>query len=689
MNGNSSIANDLQELGHNLKSKDLNTRSDSLRQIINLFGQGENCSSIQPQVSTFQPDDNVTLHRFSNIINEYYIKDNPSTMQNVVSSIKSDFDNPNYQIKSLAVRQAGSLMTNENAHDLIPIIKAGALSSDPYIRKTSALSILKAYQNSPYIINYYQLGDILKSLVEDSNPNVASNALIALSEIDMTLPTPLFEVTIEMIHNVLENIEEATEWSQAQILEFVSEFQTDKNEAYKIIQKISTRLIQANSAITIAAVRCCLNMCILVNDYKFTKETFNTIMLSLIALLNNNNEIRYSVLKSIFIILQKYSVLFENDVDTFFCKYDDLLYIKLVKIDLILTLTTEKNILKVLKELNSYTTQENIEFVRKSIQAIGRLSIVLEKTADTCVDYLIALIQTRIQYVVQECIVVAVNIFRRYPDKYENLISTICQCVNSTLEDHRAKAAMCWILGEYSTVVTNAAELIEGLFLDSFLDEPTNVQLSILTAVVKFFLNFPEQGIAMLKHVLSLITNEVDNPDIRDRAYMYLCLFAESPKYVQRIVMVKDPPLTNVDLTLIEPNLIDVLTPLVGSLAVLYAKIPQEFVPSIRHKPQPISGIQSNRKKSEDQSTQNSEIQSTQNLLETEPDEQDNNQNQAAIQLTFEVPHEESLHIDLAGVVDREIVLQEPIDDHDENQHEESNEYEEEEEESHLNELPN
>lgn len=587
MSTNGSISNEFQEANRNLTSKDAKIRIDGLRQIINLFGQGENCSIISPQVCLFQAEDSVTNHRFVNIISDAYFKENQNLSQTIVSNLLSDFERSSIQIKTLTIKQAGSIINNENAPELIPIIKAGAVSSDPYIRKASAMSILKAYQNAPSILYHYELVSVLKSLIDDPNPNVASNAICAFTEINNTLASPLFEITKETIDGLLNSIEDATEWSQIQILEFVSDFKADQSQAHNIIQKISTRLIQANSGISISAVRCCLNMCNVINDPEFTKETFDRIMISLVSLFNNGHGIQYSVLKSIFIILQKYRQLFDDEVCIFFCKYDDPLYIKLEKIDIILTLTTDKNIVKVLEELSNYASsqQDDIEFVRKSIRAIGRLAIVFDKMSKNCVDLLESLIMSRIQYVVQECIVVIVNIFRRYPDTYLNIISTICQCLSSNLDDHRAKAAMVWILGEYSTMITNAADLIDALFLESFLEEPNDVQLSILTAVVKFFICNPEEGIEMLRHVLSLITNEVDNPDLKDRAFMYLLILTECPEKATDVIIYPQPVMLNVDMQLIEPRLVEALVPLVGSLASIYVKFPQEFVTTLRRKP--------------------------------------------------------------------------------------------------------
>jgi hypothetical protein len=52
-----------------------------------------------------------------------------------------------------------------------------------------------------------------------------------------------------------------------------------------------------------------------------------------------------------------------------------------------------------------------------------------------------------VNYVVQESIVVIKDIFRRYPNRYESIIATLCENLD-TLDEPDAKAAMVWIIGE-------------------------------------------------------------------------------------------------------------------------------------------------------------------------------------------------------------------------------------------------
>lgn len=74
-------------------------------------------------------------------------------------------------------------------------------------------------------------------------------------------------------------------------------------------------------------------------------------------------------------------------------------------------------LLQVLLEFKEYATEVDVDFVRRSVRAIGRCAISLERAAERCINVLLELIQTKVNYVVQEAIIVIKDIFRRYPNR--------------------------------------------------------------------------------------------------------------------------------------------------------------------------------------------------------------------------------------------------------------------------------
>jgi len=68
-------------------------------------------------------------------------------------------------------------------------------------------------------------------------------------------------------------------------------------------------------------------------------------------------------------------------------------------------------------ELKEYSTEVDVEFVRRAVRAIGRCAIKLERAAERCINVLLELIQTKVNYVVQEAVIVIKDIFRKFPNR--------------------------------------------------------------------------------------------------------------------------------------------------------------------------------------------------------------------------------------------------------------------------------
>lgn len=210
-----------------------------------------------------------------------------------------------------------------------------------------------------------------------------------------------------------------------------------------------------------------------------------------------------------------------------------------------------------------------MHFVRKSVRAIGKLAIKIERAAEDCISCLLELVATKVSYIVQEATVVIRNIFRKYPNRYESIISTLCENLDS-LDEPEAKAAMIWIIGQYADRIENSDVLLED-FLFSFADEPVEVQLALLTATVKLFIQRPTKGQELLPKVLKWATEETDNPDLRDRGYMYWRLMSTDPATAKDIVMGDKPTITAEAEKLDSPTLEEMCLN-IGTLATVYLK---------------------------------------------------------------------------------------------------------------------
>ncbi len=64
-------------------------------------------------------------------------------------------------------------------------------------------------------------------------------------------------------------------------------------------------------------------------------------------------------------ILRRAINYLSHAVQVFFCKYNDPIYVKLEKLDIMIALASERNIDQVLLELKEYATEVDVDFVRK------------------------------------------------------------------------------------------------------------------------------------------------------------------------------------------------------------------------------------------------------------------------------------------------------------------------------------
>ena len=210
-----------------------------------------------------------------------------------------------------------------------------------------------------------------------------------------------------------------------------------------------------------------------------------------------------------------------------------------------------------------------MDFVRKAVRAIGKLAIKIEPAAKLCITTLLELVATKVSYIVQEATVVIRNIFRKYPNQYESIISTLCENLDS-LDEPEAKAAMVWVIGQYADRISDADVLLED-FLDGFKEESVEVQLALLTATVKLFIQRPTKGQELVPKVLKWATEETDNPDLRDRGYMYWRLLSSDPAIAKKVVMGEKPPIT-AESEKLDPQTLEEMCLNIGTLATIYLK---------------------------------------------------------------------------------------------------------------------
>ena len=137
-------------------------------------------------------------------------------------------------------------------------------------------------------------------MLRDENPTVVSSALAGLMDIWERSENIKLTIDYASASKIVQILPDCSEWGQTYILEAMMNYvPQDTSEAALLAERISPRL------------------------------SHNALL-----------------------ILQRRPEVLRNDIRVFFCKYNDPIYVKVTKLELIFMLATERNIKEVLTELS-------------------------------------------------------------------------------------------------------------------------------------------------------------------------------------------------------------------------------------------------------------------------------------------------------------------------------------------------
>ncbi|GKT55804.1 AP-1 adaptor complex subunit [Colletotrichum tofieldiae] len=365
-----------------------------------------------------------------------------------------------------------------------------------------------------------------------------------------------------------------TEWGRVTILTTLADYPAaDAKESEHICERVAPQFQHVNPSVVLAAVKVVFIHMKAVSP-ELVRSYLKKMAPPLVTLVASAPEVQYVALRNIDLLLQAKPDILSKELRVFFCKYNDPPYVKLQKLEIMVRIANEKNFDQLLAELKEYALEVDMDFVKRAVKAIGQVAIKLESASQKCVNALLDLIATKVNYVVQEVVVVIKDILRKYPG-YEGVIPTLCKYIDE-LDEPTARGSLIWIVGEYAEKINNADDILAS-FVEGFMEEFTQTQLQILTAVVKLFLKKPGNTQSLVQKVLQQATTDNDNPDIRDRAYVYWRLLSGDLDVAKSIVLSQKPAITTT-MTSLPPALLEQLLAELSTLASVYHKPPESFV---------------------------------------------------------------------------------------------------------------
>ncbi|EGW32654.1 uncharacterized protein SPAPADRAFT_139198 [Spathaspora passalidarum NRRL Y-27907] len=483
-------------------------------------------------------------------------------------------------LRGLALKTMSSINKKEFINLTIESLDDSLQDPDPHVRKIAAYAVARLYRHDPAATEKANLVEKLNHLLYDNNQTVVSNALAALNSV--TDVSKSLNLTIDKSHalTLVSLLASANEWNQIYLINsLMSYVPQSEDEAIDMVEAILPSLQHENSSVVLNAIKAIIYYC----NYAKNPELHLPVLpkrlgTSLVSLLSKPDETQFVVLRNVILLLLGRKDLVYLDVEMFYCRFDDPIYVKDTKLEIIYLLANESNVGSVLRELEEYATEIDVPMARKAIRAFGNLAIKLENAADLCVEVICDIVSHGVSYIVQEAAIVIKNILRKYPGRFEFAIEELIKH-HHLIDEPDAKTSLIWIVGQYCENIADPESILQD-FISTFKDDPEEVQYATLTTATKYYLKFPTKGESIVLQVLKWATEEVNNPDIRDRGYIYWRLlsseYASGPngefQENTKKVILNSNPIISSDNDNINPEILDELELNIGSLASIYLK---------------------------------------------------------------------------------------------------------------------
>ncbi|KAG7738398.1 hypothetical protein KL923_003095 [Ogataea haglerorum] len=570
------------EFREGLVSQYADERKDTIQRVIAAMTVGKDVSSLFPDILKNIATHDLEQKKLVYLYLMNYAKTNPELCILAVNTFVQDTEDPNPLVRALAIRTMGCIRVDKMVDYMEIPLKRTLKDDNPYVRKTAAICVAKLFDLNSRMCVEQGFLDELMSLLDDSNQMVVANSISALIEISKATNSNILKIDSKILKKLLMTLNECTEWGRIAILTALADYTAEEvGEVQHIVDRVSPQLQHENPAVVLSAVKVIIKQLDKVDEEQ-KNSLLKRLSSPLVSLLSTPPELQYVALRNIRIILEKYPVVLARELRVFFIKYSDPLYLKLEKIDIMVRLADESNALLLLAELREYAMEIETEVVDKSVMALGQLAIKIPKISKKAIDVLYELFISRSEYVIDQLVVVLQNILRKYSNEYLTTVITIIGDLDlESLKSSDALASYVWIVGQYASEIPHLEDRLRSL-MAQFQDVDPAVQSALLTTIVKINLTKPmpvTQG--LLQQALNAATKEIENPDVRDKAYIYWRILSTENSELQKNIIMNKLPVLESTIDHFPPLLLNELINEISNLGSVYHKPASSFIKSL------------------------------------------------------------------------------------------------------------
>ncbi|OUZ99957.1 Clathrin/coatomer adaptor [Macleaya cordata] len=522
------------------------SKRELFKKVISYMTVGIDVSSLFSEMVMCSATHDIVLKKMCYLYVGNYAKGNPDLALLTINFLQKDCRDEDPMIRGLALRSLCSLRVANLVEYLVGPLGLGLKDNNSYVRTVAAVGVLKLYHISASTCIDADFPSMLKSLMlNDPDAQVVANCLSALQEIWSLEASNSEEASREreallskpIVYYLLNRIKEFSEWAQCLVLDLVSKYvPSDSNEIFDMMNLLEDRLQHANGAVVLATIKLFLHMTLSMTDVH--QQVYERIKAPLLTLVSSGSpEQSYAVLSHLHLLVIRAPMLFSSDYKHFYCQYNEPSYVKKLKLDMLTAVANESNTYEIVTELCEYVANVDVPIARESVRAVGKIALQ-QYDVNAIVDRLLQFLEMEKDYVTAETLVLVKDLLRKYPQWSQDCIAVVGNISSKNIQEPKAKAALIWMLGEYSHDMLDAPYILETL-IDNWDDEHSaEVRLHLLTAVLKCFFRRPPETQKTLGAALAAGLAD-SHQDVHDRALFYYRLLQNNVSVAERVV---NPP---------------------------------------------------------------------------------------------------------------------------------------------------
>ncbi|RYR33510.1 hypothetical protein Ahy_A10g048123 isoform B [Arachis hypogaea] len=521
-------------------------KRDLFKKVISNMTIGIDVSSLFGEMVMCSATSDIVLKKMCYLYVGNYAKVNPDLALLTINFLQRDCKDDDPMIRGLALRSLCSLRVANLVEYLVGPLGSGLKDNNSYVRTVAVIGVVKLYHISASTCLDADFPATLKHLMlNDPDTQVVANCLSALQEIWTLESTSSEEAAKEretlvskpVIYYLLNRIKEFSEWAQCLVLELVAKYiPSDNSEIFDIMNLLEDRLQHANGAVVLATSKVFLHLTLSMADVH--QQVYERIKAPLLTQVSAGSpEQSYAVLSHLHLLVMRAPYIFSSDYKHFYCQYNEPSYVKKLKLEMLTAVANESNTYDIVTELCEYAANVDIPIARESIRAVGKIALQ-QYDVNAIVDRLLQFLEMEKDYVTCEALVLVKDLLRKYPQWSQDCIAVVGNISSKNVQEPKAKAALIWMLGEYSQDMPDAPYVLESLVENWDEEHSAEVRLHLLTAVMKcFFKRAPETQKALGAGLAAGLADF--HQDVHDRALFYYRLLQYKVSVAESVV---NPP---------------------------------------------------------------------------------------------------------------------------------------------------